>query len=148
MCAVYFCREPDMVAIFTGQGAGFERGSGASLGGVGLLGSSGLGRNGEQVFVNVATGNLLISQRDEFLVGKGPDVAISRTYNSQGALDENGDHWRQSTDRRVFGLTGTVNAAGSSVKRVSADGSEITYSWNGSVYEAGGRGRGVRPSDL
>ena len=125
-----------MVAIFTGQGAGFERGSGASLGGVGLLGSSGLGRNGAQTFVNAANGNFLITRQDEFLVGLGPDSAISRTYNSQGALDENGDDWRQSTDRRVFGLIGTANTAGSSVKRVSADGSEITYSWNGSVYEA------------
>ena len=124
-----------MVAIFTGQGAGFERGSGASLGGVGLLGSSGLGRNGAQTFVNAANGNFLITRQDEFLVGLGPDSAISRTYNSQGALDENGDDWRQSTDRRVFGLTGNIDEAGSSVKRVSADGSEITYSWNGSVYE-------------
>lgn len=124
-----------MVAIFTGQGAGFQRGSGASLGGAGLLGSAGLGRSGEQAFLNAATGNFLVTQRDEFLVGRGPDVAISRTYNSRGALDENGDHWRQSTDRRVFGLTGTANTAGSTVTRVSSDGSEITYSWNGSVYE-------------
>lgn len=124
-----------MVGIFTGLGAGFERGSGASLGGVGLLGGAGLGRNNEGVFVNAATGNLLVAQRDEFLIGRGPDAEIARTYNSFGALNENGDHWRQSTDRRVFGLTGTVNTAGSTIKRVSADGSEITYSWTGSHYQ-------------
>src|SRR5690606_25479596 len=64
-------------------------------------------------------------------------ISIARTYNSIGALDENGDHWRQSTDRRVFGLTGTINTANSTVKRVSADGSEITYVWKtGNYYEA------------
>jgi YD repeat-containing protein len=125
-----------VVAIFTGLGAGFERGSGAALGGGGLLGSSALGRGNESVFLNAANGNLILSRQDEFLVGRGPDVAITRTYNSLGniAHDDNGDLWRQSTDRRVYGLTGTVNTAGSTVKRLSADGSEITYSYNGSFY--------------
>ena len=123
-----------MVAIFTGLGAGFERGSAAALGGSGLLGASAQGRGGEGVFLNAASGNLVLSRQDEFLVGRGPDIAIARTYNSMGALDDNGDLWRQSTDRRVFGLTGTVNTSGSTVMRVSADGSEITYAWNGSHY--------------
>ena len=119
-----------MVGIFVGAGTGFERGSGAVLGELGLLGQASLGRNSEQVFVNGANGNLLISQRDEFLVGRGPDVAISRTYNSLGDFsDENGDNWRQSTQRRVYGLTGTLNTAGSTVKRVSGDGTEITYAY-------------------
>lgn len=126
-----------MVAIFTGAGAGFERGSGSVLGGSGLLGSSSLGRGGEQLFLNAATGNLLISRQDEFLVGRGPDVAIARTYNSLVDVgDDNNDNWRQSTDRRVFGLTGTLNSTGSTIKRVSGDGSVITYSWNGSAYLA------------
>jgi large repetitive protein len=120
-----------MVAIFTGLGSGFERGSAAQLGGSGMLGSSVLGRTGQQLFLNAATGNLVVQQQDEFLVGRGPDVAIGRTYNSLGNLtDENGDNWRQNTDRRLFGLTGTANQAGSTIKRRSADGSEITYSYN------------------
>jgi YD repeat-containing protein len=127
-----------MVAIFTGAGTGLDRGSANLLGGAGVVGNAGLGRGGEQLFLNAATGNLLISRRDEFLVGRGPDLAISRTYNSLGDLsDENGDNWRQSTDRRVYGLTGTLNTAGSKVRRVSADGTEIVYSWNGSAYVAG-----------
>ena len=117
-----------------GLGAGFERGSAASVGGGGLLGSSSQGRGGEGVFLNAATGNLLLTRQDEFLVGKGPDVSIARTYNSLGALDDNGDYWRQSTDRRIFGLTGTVNTGGSTIKRVSADGTEITYTYNGTYY--------------
>lgn len=124
-----------MVAIFTGLGSGAERGSAAALGAAGLLGSASFGRAGEKVFLNAATGNLMLSHQDEFLVGKGPDVGISRVYNSRGALDENGDHWRQSTDRRVFGLTGVANSDGSTVRRVSADGSEVIYRWNGSVYQ-------------
>lgn len=126
-----------MVSIFTGAGAGFERGSGSVLGGMGLIGASSQGRSGEQLFLNAANGNLLISQRDEYLVGRGPDAEISRTYNSLGGFDgDNGDNWRQNTTRRVHGLTGALGSAGSSVKRVSADGSEITYTWNGSAYVA------------
>lgn len=119
-----------MVAIFTGAGTGFERGSGNVVGGAGLLGSAAQGRGGDNLFFNAATGNLLISRQDEFLVGRGPDVGINRTYNSLGNMtDDNGDNWRQGYDRRVFGLTGTVNTAGSTIKRRSGDGSEIIYSW-------------------
>lgn len=123
-----------MVAIFAGSGFGFERGSGSVLGGSGLLGSAVQGWGGEGVFVNAGTGNLLLAKQDEFLVGKGPDLGVGRTYNSLTSLaDDNGDKWRQSTDRRVYGLSGTLNAAGSSVKRVSGDGTEITYVWDASV---------------
>lgn len=120
-----------MVAIFTGLGTGFERGSGSLLGSSGLLGSSSLGRGGEQLFFNAATGNLMISQRDEYLVGRGLDAAVARTYNSLGDLsDDNGDNWRQGYDRRIVNLTGTLNSTGSTVQRVSGDGSVITYSWD------------------
>jgi YD repeat-containing protein len=120
-----------MVAIFTGAGTGFERGSGSVLGSAGLLGSSTLGRGGDQVFLNAATGNLMISDQDEFLVGLGPDVSVSRTYNSLGDLsDENADNWRQSTQRRIINQTGTLNSAGSTVQRVASDGSVISYTWD------------------
>jgi YD repeat-containing protein len=121
-----------MVSIFTGLGAGFGRGSATTLGSSGLLGSGSLGRNNEQVSLNAATGNLLIGQRDEFLVGLGPDSPIGRTYNSlEDVTDgDNNDHWRQGTTRGIHGLTGTLNTTGSTVKRTSGDGSDITYTWN------------------
>src|SRR5258705_2731846 len=122
-----------MVGIFTGAGTGFERGSGSVLGAAGPVGSCTLGRGGEQRFLMAGGGDFLISQQDEFLVGLGPDVAISRTYNSLGDLsDENADNWRQSTQRRIVNLTGTLNTAGSTVQRVGADGATITYSWDAS----------------
>jgi len=115
-----------MVAIFTGLGSGLERGSGSVLGGSGLLGSATLGRAGENLFLNAATGNLVINNQDEFLVGMGPDASVSRTYNSLGNFsDENADNWRQSTDRNVYGFTGTLNQAGSSLHRVGADGADM-----------------------
>ncbi|MBN8811110.1 MULTISPECIES: GH-E family nuclease [unclassified Sphingomonas] len=114
-----------MVAIFTGAGTGLERGSGSVLGGSGLLGSASQGRGGDNVLVNAANGNLLISRQDEYLVGRGPDVAIGRAFNSQAtADDDNNDKWRQSTDRRVTTVSGTT------VRRVSADGSETIYTWD------------------
>jgi YD repeat-containing protein len=127
-----------MVAIFSGNGTGFERNSATVLGGKGLLGAASLGRSGEQVFVNAANGNLLISQKDEFLVGRGPDSAIARTYNSLGDMsDENADNWRQGTDVRIFGLTGTANTFGSTVRRLSPDGTDSVYSWDGAKYVTG-----------
>ncbi|MEP9403196.1 hypothetical protein [Sphingomonas sp. VNH70] len=121
-----------MVAIFTGAGTGFERGSGALLGSGGTMGGAAMGRSGEQVMLNAANGNLIVSQRDEFLVGRGPDAAILRTYNSRGdRTDDNGDNWRMGNQRRVHGLTGTLNAAGSTVKRTAADGSVVTFTWDG-----------------
>ncbi len=123
-----------MVAIFTGLGSGLENGSGSALGAGGLLGQSSLGRAGEQLFFNAANGNLVVSQRDEFVVGRGTDINIARTYNSQGGFDgDNGDNWRQSTTRRIFDYTGNTSTwTGGSLKRQGADGAITTYNWSAS----------------
>jgi YD repeat-containing protein len=124
-----------MVAVFTGLGAGFERGSAAQIGPGGVVGGGTQGRGGDSVSVNAANGNLLISRQDEFLIGRGPDVGISRTYNSKFLTPEdNNDHWRQSTDRRLVNRTGGYNANGATISRISADGSEIKYTYSAGAY--------------
>jgi YD repeat-containing protein len=120
-----------MVAIVAGQGLGLFNTSGGVLGGAGQLGVGAQGRSGEKVLVNASTGNLVVQQQDEWLVGVGPDVGVGRTYNSLGGgTDDNGDNWRLGLSRRIVGLVGTVNTAGSAITRVGEDGAEVVYSWD------------------
>ena len=120
-----------MVATVVGARLGLEQTSGWVLGSRGQLGASTLGRGGEGVTVNAQTGNLVITNQDEFLIGRGPDSVLSRTYNSQGALDgDNNDGWRLGVARRVFGLTGTQDQSGSTITRVDWDGSQVVYRWD------------------
>jgi YD repeat-containing protein len=114
-----------MVAIGTGTGVGLERSSASLIGSRGQIGSASTGRGGDNVFVNAANGNLVITRQDEFLVGLGPDVAISRTYNSQATTigdGDNNDQWRMSPYRKIVGTNGAA-----SVTRVDWDGSETVY---------------------
>jgi len=123
-----------LAAIISGGALGLFDSSLALLGAQGQLGVAGQGRAGERVYLNAATGNLVIQGEDEILVGRGPDAAFLRTYNSKGLLnDDNGDNWRLNFHRRVFGLTGTLNAAGSTITRVDADGAEAVYTYSASL---------------
>ncbi|GAA4035711.1 DNA/RNA non-specific endonuclease [Parerythrobacter jejuensis] len=118
-----------MSAIFTGLGSGLVKSSATAVGTSGTLGNAATGRASESLSVNAATGNLVISRRDEFLVGRSLDVGISRTYNSLAEVHDrdNNDKWQMSTARRVFSQSGALNAAGSTIKRVSGDGSVVTH---------------------
>ncbi len=125
-----------MVAIITGKGAGLGNGSGSILGSAGQLGSAATGRSGEGVYVDAATGNLLLTTVDEMLVGRGPDAVVARTYNSLGDWDgDNNDYWRASAYRRVYGLTGSYGASGSTVTRTDWDGTDTVYTWNASYTD-------------
>jgi YD repeat-containing protein len=115
-----------MVAVVTGGGAGLVNSSRDLLGGAGELGDASTGRAGEKVTVNAGNGNLIIQDRDEYLVGVGPDVDLLRTYNSQGGWDgDNGDCWRIGYYRKVYDL------GGGTIKRAEADGRVTTYAWDG-----------------
>ena len=113
-----------MVAIFTGEGAGLLRSSANILGGAGQLGGASLGRAGEGVSVNAATGGLVVTQQDEFLAGLGLDISVSRTYNSLGQTSDrdNGDNWQLSSTRRIW-----QDSASGDMMRLSGDGSVIAY---------------------
>ena len=47
----------------------------------------GIGTDGARVAVNIANGNLVMQREDHALGARGPDVALVRTYNSQGTVD-------------------------------------------------------------
>lgn len=120
-----------MVAVVTGNNLGLVAGSAGVLGSNGQLGSAATGRGGDAAFVNATTGNLTIQRQDELLIGVGPDIGIVRTYNSKGTFDfDNNDNWQISLYRRVFGVTGTVNTAGSTIKRTGADGAELIHTYD------------------
>lgn len=126
--------EHKMVAIVAGNGLGLYNASLNTLGGAGVWGQGGLGQAGGRSWVNAATGNLILQFQDEQLAGKGLDLFHVRTYNSLGALtDGDADGWRWDGERKLV-LSGTRNAAGSTVTRTGGDGHETVYSWNGSAY--------------
>lgn len=118
-----------MVAIVSGLGPGLEIGSRAVLGQAGAHGDAVAGRNGQTVHVNVATGNLVVQNQDDYLAARGVAHATVRTYNSAGLFDEdNGDQWRSATAR--VRLEGALHGAGSVIHRTGADGSTATYSFD------------------
>lgn len=120
-----------MVAIVSGNSLGLSLSSLATLGQRGVLGSSAQGRSGEQSFVNVANGNLVLQDFDDKLVGRGLDISVVRTYNSQGLLnDDNGDNWTVGAFGQRVILTGTVASAGSTLVRTDRDGASATYTWD------------------
>lgn len=127
-----------MVAIVSGIRAGLELGSRAVLGQAGLAGNPAEGRNAQGVYVNVATGVLVVQNQDDQLAARGHDHSVVRTYNSAGVLDDdNGDQWR--ADQLSLRLYGTVNAAGSTVHRVDRDGSVAVYTYDAArnLYQTG-----------
>lgn len=117
-----------MVAIVSGNSLGLNLTSLATLGQQGAHGTAMHGRNGQSVYVNAATGNLVLQQQDELLVARGHDAAALRTYNSQGLFkDDNGDNWSSGAFLQPLQLVGTLNTAGSTLLRTDRDGSVGTY---------------------
>jgi YD repeat-containing protein len=113
-----------MVAVVSGSGLGL-------FGSSGMSGAANMGRGRDQVFVNTATGNLILQSQDDVLKALGLDLALVRTYNSQGLMtDDNGDNWRLGVAQKVYNLQGTLNAAGSTITKVFGDGREVVYSYN------------------
>ncbi len=117
--------------------SGYERGLfDSSFGTLGLgdrTGQSDPG-SGNQVYVNVANGNLLVQERDAYLPSLGDDYQRVRTYNAQGhGFGEDG--WSGSNRIRLE-RHGEGDAAYYSV--IYGDGSRFVYQLNGTtgLYES------------
>lgn len=126
-----------MVAIVSGNSLGLSLTSLTTLGQRGFIGTAGQGRSGEQSFVNIATGNLVLQDFDDRLQGRGPDIANVRTYNSQGLLTDdngdngdNGDNWAVGAFGQRVQLDGTAATAGSTLTRTDRDRAQAVYTWD------------------
>lgn len=120
-----------MVAIVSGNSLGLSLSSLATLGQRGAIGTAAQGRGGEQAFVNVATGNLVLQDFDDRLEGRGLDIAAVRTYNSQGLMnDDNGDNWVIGIAAQRIEISGNAGAAGSTVTVTARDGARSVYTWD------------------
>jgi YD repeat-containing protein len=120
-----------MVAVISGSGLGLFGSSASILGGNAGAGGPQTGRGTDRVYVNAATGNLIVQSQDELLASLGLDVALVRTYNSQGLLDDdNADNWRLGIQQRVHTVTGTLNTANSTVTKVFGDGRAVLYTYS------------------
>src|SRR6266704_1744821 len=126
-----------MAAIISGVNLGLSNSSLFVLGSAGAFGTAPTGRSGEKVYVNASTGNLVVQNTDELVMGRGPDMGLLRTYNSQGLLDDdNADNWRLGIYRQVTDLTGVVNTGGSTVTRVAEDGTRSLYTYDTLRFDA------------
>ncbi len=124
-------KEKSMVAIVGGNGAGLLNGSAGVLGQQGVAGNAILGGNKEGAYVNIVNGNLTLQDSDDFLAAHGVNVALTRTYNAQGNLnDGNGANWKYGLLKQVTLVSGAVNTAGSKVSRLAGDGSVATYTYD------------------
>jgi len=117
-----------MAAIIGGNHLGLNLNSSGVLGRT-SNGQAHQGSSGERVYVNVATGNLVVQSGDEQLVGRGGMYQSLRTYNSQGKLDT-ALNWTINGGRRTLRLEGPWGAAGSKIIRQERDGAQAAYDWN------------------
>jgi len=46
--------------------------------------------HGEQTYVNISNGDLVVRQRDAFLPSRGADFDLVRTYNARGVVSGTG----------------------------------------------------------
>lgn len=124
-----------MTAIISSAGLGLHNSSAAFLGQQGLFGQASLGQKPESSFVNIANGNLILQGQDDFIAARGVNLALARTYNAQGQLNDGsggnvGKRWRLSSMRQVQLQSGTVNTAGSKVVRTGGDGSTSLFTYD------------------
>ncbi|HEY9024943.1 MAG TPA: hypothetical protein VIP05_11630, partial [Burkholderiaceae bacterium] len=122
-----------MVAIVSGTSLGLGLTSKAVLGAPGVYGDAGLGQPqaGQHAYVNAATGNLVLQQWQDTLVGPGPELDTVLTYNSRGLRnDDNGDNFTLGVVPAQIALSGTRGQAGSTLTITQFDGARDVYTWD------------------
>jgi YD repeat-containing protein len=120
-----------MAAIISGNSLGISNSSLFILGSQGLFGNSQTGRSGENLYVDIATGNVVLQTRDDLLIDHSTALATVRTYNEQGTVDNGvGRQFQFGFFKQVTNLTGTVNTAGSTVTRMDGDGATFLFTYN------------------
>ncbi|HFK1764257.1 wall-associated protein [Bacillus wiedmannii] len=82
--------------------------------------------------VNATNGNFIMSEKDITLSGRGPDVSVERTYNSQSKkVGLFGTGWSSGLEERIL-AEGNGN-----LLLISADGANITFTKTGdNKYQA------------
>jgi YD repeat-containing protein len=91
-----------------------------------VFGTTSIGRNGQNLAVNVATGNLVVSAVDQWMMALGPDARALRTYNSDAQFNDgdNSDQWMFSFSRRLEAISTT------NINRIGEDGSVTVFTWD------------------
>ncbi|MGO4703065.1 hypothetical protein [Dyella sp. 2RAB6] len=118
-----------MVAVIAGNGLGLTNTSLSQLGQT-QGGAASLGQANGMQYANVASGNLVLQEQDESLLFDGTPLNFLRTYNSQQV----GNHgWLLGFTRHVGGVSGTLNANGSTVARTDDDGSAVIYAYDATL---------------
>lgn len=116
-----------MVAIVSGNGIGLLNTSGKTLGQSGLFGNAAVGSSKERAYVNVANGNLVLQDQDDYLAATGVNLALARTYNSQGGGNDGlGAQWKLGVAKQIVDVTATT------LTRIDGDGTAQLYTLDGS----------------
>lgn len=119
-----------MVAIVSGNSLGLNLTSLRTLGPQDFTGVAAHGRNNDGTYVNVATGNLVVQGLEATVAAHGEDISALRTYNSRGRMDDdNGDNWSNGFFRNTLEFAGTLNTAGSTIRKTDRDGSVALYTF-------------------
>ncbi|PJD92646.1 MAG: hypothetical protein CK426_01150 [Legionella sp.] len=111
-----------MTQIFTGSGLGLY-GSSLRLGHYGPRGSASLGQGKESVYLNIATGNLVVQQQDGFLADASLGMNLLHTYNSQGGAHAS---WRFNLQTSLV-VQGSPNGRDSKITRTAGDGHQTAF---------------------
>ncbi|MBV8618357.1 MAG: Ig-like domain repeat protein, partial [Curvibacter sp.] len=119
-----------MVAIVSGNSLGLNSSSLATLGQSGSIGVATFGANDQAAYVNIATGNLVLQNADDFVASVGAGTQILRTYNSQGQMNGGASDWTTGPYLQPLTLSGTLNTVGSTLTRIDTDGSSCVYGYD------------------